>query len=357
MYLDSNGIWQWRYCATSNKETGYEELIPKLNIISKEDFINSKKQEDYVAEVLRLIRTVNIYPIYYFSDSGIKNEIYACTVQNVSFPVENSRAGSVLLDFMFPNLHLINAGNNQNNCLYSRFYDDVKFSKCLTRHMKNYKFTNIRTPFFMYGRFFWSTATNFNCMRAKAVYQHFCKDGYTVYDSSAGYGSRLLGARTARKHLTYVGCEPNSNTAFNLNKLGQYLGSYQIIPVGSEEVQLEKESIDFAFTCPPYFGVERYSEEATQSIIKFPEYTQWLRGFVKPTLERTYKALRPGRYAVYALAQQIYYRNIKYSLSSDWTKIALQVGFDLVDRIGITNMSRKKPDNAEQYFVFRKKGG
>jgi hypothetical protein len=65
--------------------------------------------------------------------------------------------------------------------MYKRFYDDVKLAKCLKRHIKAYgKFTNMRTPFFMYGRFFWNTATNFAPMRAKALFEQFCPKGGVV---------------------------------------------------------------------------------------------------------------------------------------------------------------------------------
>lgn len=354
MILTAAGIWKWRHRATSDKETGYEDIMPKLNIISIEDFKKSSHQEKYVAEVLRLIRSVNIYPIYYFSDKGIRQEIAKCRDYRTSFPVENGRAGSILLDFMFPNLHLADSGNSVNNCLYSRFYDDEKLSKCLTRHMKHYRFTNMRTPFFMYGRYFWSTATNFSCMRSKAVYQQFCNPGDIVYDSSAGYGSRMLGALTTDIGLTYIGCEPNMNTFANLNRLGEYLNSYELYQIGSEDIYLEPHSVDFAFTCPPYFGVERYSEERTQSIVKFPVYKDWLEGYVRPTLQTTYNALKPGSRAIYVLAQNIYYMNVKYPLGIDWTNTALETGFRLEDKINVSSMSRKQRGNAENYYVFRK---
>ena len=66
--------------------------------------------------------------------------------------------------------------------------------------------------------------------------------------------------------------------------------------IGSEDVVLEENSVDVAFTSPPYFSLELYSDEPTQSHVKYPTFPQWRDGFLKETLMRTFRAVKPGCY-------------------------------------------------------------
>lgn len=62
----------------------------------------------------------------------------------------------------------------------------------------------------------------------------------------------------------------------------------EIHKTGSEIFELEKESIDFCFTSPPYFNLELYSEEITQSHIKYSNTREWVNGFLKKTFQNVY---------------------------------------------------------------------
>lgn len=365
MYHD--GVWKWKHIATSDKETGYEDTIDSLNIISVEDFkkLEYAEQIKLVREVISRIRDVNIYPIYYYSDAGIREELIKCIYHETAFIgdtlVENGRAGLTLLDFLFPNLHLVDSSTSTTNCMYNRFYDDDKMCRIILRHMKNYTFTNMRTPFFMYGRFYWSTATNFSPMRAKAIYERFAKPGSVVYDFSAGFGGRLLGALSSMQNkYTYIACEPCTDTAYNLNVLGNYIeritgrrNSYTIHQVGSEVLQLPANSIDFAFSCPPYYLLERYSDEATQSTVKYPKYNDWLEYYVKPTLQNAYNALKPGSKLGFVICD-IYYRATRYPLVTDWCRLASECGLIFDKRYEIKTRSRKEDNNLEALYMFYK---
>ena len=289
-------------------------MMDKLNIISLDDFNNltEEAQDEKVQEVINIIRTRNIFPIYYFNHAGVIKEIKKVIAKNdVKFTGNvlktQSSQGLLLLDYLFPNLHFVEAGNATDNCMYKRFYDDVKLAKCLKRHMKVYgTFNNMRTPFFMYGRFFWNTATNFAPMRAKAICENFCPKGGVIYDYSCGFGGRLLGCLASKNNYTYIGCEPCTDTYHNLLQLGGYIeevtkrkDSFIIHNKCSEDLELPAASIDFAFSCPPFYGLERYSDEETQSINRHPQYDDWLENYVRPTVRNCYKALKDtGLYGV-----------------------------------------------------------
>ena len=366
-----NCQYKWEFVPTKEKECGYEDMMDRINIISLSAFksLSETEQDKKVQEVIDIIRTRNVFPIYYFNHKGIIKEIKKVITKNdVKFEGNvlktQSSQGLLLLDYLFPNLHFVESGNSTDNSVYKRFYDDTKLAKCLKRYMKVYgEFKNLRTPFFMYGRFFWSTATNFSPIRAKAIFEKFCPKNGVIYDYSCGFGGRMLGCLSSKNDYTYIGCEPCTDTYHNLNQLGEYIeevthrkNSFHIYHQCSEDLQLEPKSVDFAFSCPPFYGLERYSEEETQSINRYPRYEDWLENYVRPTIRNCYAALKDtGLYGVDI--SDINWKNKKYPLVDDWCRIAKEEGFAFVDEYAIVSRSRKEASeasNTEQIYIFKK---
>lgn len=202
---------------------------------------------------------------------------------------------------MFPNLHYVDAGYYDGDSVINRFYNDTKLAQCLKGYMRRYMLNSMRTAFFQLGRMLWSTATNYSPMRAKAIFEYAAPKGSRVYDYSCGFGGRMLGCLSSKNDYYYIGCEPNSDTYEHLNELGAAIqaatgrkDSYEIHKACSEELRLPDASIDFAFSCPPFFALERYCNEETQCYNRFQEYDKWLEGYVRPTIHNIYAALKPG---------------------------------------------------------------
>eukprot|EP00435_Cladocopium_sp_Y103_P012861 s2477_g3.t1 len=114
---------------------------------------------------------------------------------------------------------------------------------------------------------------------ATAIYQRFAPGG-VVYDACAGWGGRLLGAR-----------------------LGGELSD--LLSPELEDFDVEEE-VDVAFTSPPYFNTELYSNERTQSHVRFP--TAWRNGFLQPMLAKMVKALRPGGHLILSVTTRRVHR-------------------------------------------------
>ena len=51
---------------------------------------------------------------------------------------------------------------------------------------------------------------------------------------------------------------------------------------------------DFAFTSPPYFRKEHYSEDDTQSWVRYKTGDAWRDGFLAPMMALQHAALKPG---------------------------------------------------------------
>jgi hypothetical protein len=173
-------------------------------------------------------------------------------------------------------------------------------------------------------------AVNFPPLVAKYLYRRFTEDvkdqdEIVLYDSSAGFGGRLLGALSAGtdRQLVYVGTDPNSENW--LEGLG--MSRYEVLArfyhhnvqqlhqtrcnffsLCSEDMRWDRRfkkyrgKVDLFFTSPPYFRAESYSDDENQSDKKFPTYDQWRDGFLRPTLETAVEWLKPGRPLLWNIA-------------------------------------------------------
>jgi len=178
-------------------------------------------------------------------------------------------------------------------------------------------------------------AVNFPPMTAKYLYERFTehvktKETLYIYDPSAGWGGRILGAMSMRddRRAHYLGVDPNPDNYFD-NGVSKYsmvadfynqrttrsnsffsdTNEYTLYQLGSEEVsknsdfQRYKGKIDLIFTSPPYFNREAYSEDENQSYKKYgSSYESWRDGFLRPTLETCAEWLAPGRYLLWNIA-------------------------------------------------------
>ncbi len=52
--------------------------------------------------------------------------------------------------------------------------------------------------------------------------------------------------------------------------------------------------MDFAFSSPPYFNLEKYSDEETQCYVRFSKLNEWIQNYVEKTIQNLYCALKPG---------------------------------------------------------------
>lgn len=365
-----NGIYKWKYKASKEKEDAYEQFMATYPFYTAEQYsgLSSQEKDKYLNQVIQDIRKINVFPIYYFNEEGILNEIKStfekndvCFVNDALYTKANQ--GLLVLDFLFPNLHLAESFSITGNNCYSRFFDDDKLKRCLdkalTSETRNH---NMRTFYFKESRFYYSTPINFAPIRAKAIYERFCPPNGIIYDYSAGYGGRMLGALSSSRNFYYIATDPNKNTYYNLLNLGKYIekvskreNSYKIYNLPSEKLGLKPNSIDFAFSCPPFFKREIYSNEETQSTVAFPVYEDWLEGYVRPTIQNCYIALKDnGIYGVDIM--NYFYSGKKVTLVQDWIKIAEEEGFVFRKAFPIQSQVRAKKDEneIEKIYIFTK---
>ena len=259
-------------------------------------------------------------------------------------------------------------------------YDDELLDKIFTFIDTKPKFyngndlTNLKS-FFRNGGRYSSKVANFSPNVARKIYERYCpKKNANILDYSCGFGSRMLGCLTSQYNYSYFGIEPNSILTQHLNKFGEYINSfkkveYKIYCQGSEDYIEELiNKIDLAFSSPPYYNLEKYTNEETQSIVKFPNYNDWLQYYVKPTIKNIYNYLKDE--GLFILNIKNLTQGTQEKLADDWVKIAKNEHFILLETIdmkhqtGRMSLGKYKEENGltnytgikEPLFIFKKQG-
>ena len=254
-------------------------------------------------------------------------------------------------------------------------------------------------------------AVNFPALTAKWIYENYTShiDGnepLTIYDSSSGWGGRILGAMSSRKKIHYVGTDPNPDNFidelgisryeymakfYNDNCVDDFSDSltkffdvekqgntYEVFQDGSELIsnnpkfQKYKGKLDLSFTSPPYFNREQYSQDENQSFKAYGEYEDWRDNFLRPTLTTIYEYLKNDRYILWNIADIKIGESTYYPLEQDSIDILNELGCEykgklkmLMTRMVGLDPSKSGIKNAVEYqgkqykfepiFVFHKK--
>ena len=195
--------------------------------------------------------------------------------------------------------------------------------------------------------------SNFRPITASMLYKVFCDQGDTVWDMSCGWGGRLLASIKA--DINYIGTDPNKKTMKGLKEMATTFGrearKYELLTMGSEEYRPDKNSLDFAFTSPPYFDTEKYSNESTQSYLKFPTVVKWKDKFLRKTIQNMYYGLKPNKFCALNVANV---RGVYETFEDDTVDIAKEVGFKLVDTFYYKLSSQQSDSKVEPIFIFKK---
>lgn len=127
---------------------------------------------------------------------------------------------------------------------------------------------------------------------AKYLYMKYSSPGEVVFDYSAGWGGRMLGAASCGRK--YIGVDPWTTDELAVMKDVLDLKDITLIDSGSEDVKLEENSVDFSFSSPPYYCQELYALNDRQAYTKGEDY--FYNVYWKNTLENIKYMLKPGKY-------------------------------------------------------------
>jgi len=217
----------------------------------------------------------------------------------------------------------------------------------------NGKFTlnRLRQNFKIYGGN--QSVSNFRPSVAKWIYNNYAPNG-VIWDMSCGWGGRLVGF-LASQSKKYIGTEPSTKTFVGLTQLKNDLNisgkEVELHCMGSEVFVPEHESLDLCFTSPPYFDTEKYSDEPTQSYIKYPDRDGWLNGFLRDTMKNCHHGLKTGKNMLINIADTPKHRDIE----ENTIRIAKELGFEHTDTLYLILSSVSgKGQKLEPIFVIKK---
>lgn len=204
--------------------------------------------------------------------------------------------------------------------------------------------SNVKSFFRNAGRTAQKVA-NFPIKQVTEIYEKYTKSGDTIYDPSCGFGSRMSACMLSGRN--YIGTDPNPTLCNKLKDLAKYYvehipdsGNCVIFQQGSEIFNEQLvDTVDFAFTSPPYYDLERYGPDSGQSIIKFPEYDDWLEGYVAPTVENTKRYMKTN--GLIAINTKNMTSGKKFRLFDDWFNIMHDNGLEHVETFNIKQNSKR----------------
>lgn len=185
------------------------------------------------------------------------------------------------------------------------------------------------------------TVSNLNQTMVYIHCKPYAKQGEIFFDPCAGWGGRMLGAYLLG--MKYVAIDANKKLVEELNDLAKYMGYDAEIYYGdSSDAECVKKALNgrkagIAFTCPPYWNEEHYSDDEFQSDVKCTGKHDWHEVFFKPMVYNMIDSLLPDGTCVVSVDEKV-----------DWSRID---GIEAVRSNGSWFNSKREDD----YYVVRKK--
>ena len=194
----------------------------------------------------------------------------------------------------------------------------------------------------------------FNPSIAKCIYDTFKAE--RILDFSMGWGDRLCGFFASKYGKHYVGVDPNVSNHACYNKEAEFLNgllknkkTHEFIIDGAEFVDYSKYyPLDLAFTSPPYFSKELYSDDEKQSFKNYKTGDAWKTGFLYKTMENIKKGLKENGYLIVNISD-VNISDKRVLICDDMVKYAESIGYEYIGGFG---MQLAKRPNKYDTFAF-----
>ena len=346
---------------------GLEDLVLGLRGRDWQKF-GKRKRDDIVRRCLLYWRTRG-FPYYELSNHEIIKEYQGLQRANKERilsvdEIQMSMVGVKLANYFHPQMWGVRV--NGAHSPLDRFDSDEKLRLVIHRALTFYSDRssvnecNLRRMLSIFSNT--ARVSNFRPTAAKAIFQEYSRDGDPVLDFSAGYGGRLLGCMVLNRH--YIGIEPCRNQVqglrqmvHTLNKLVEPNARVTIHQKCAEDFlpTIASNSIPLVFSSPPYFNNELYSDETSQSYMRYPIYEEWINCFLERILAESCRILKPGGHFVVNIADIE-----RFELTKDLVSLARKyftLDHTLRLRLGHKPYLRNRTGKVHKHepvFVFRK---
>ena len=176
---------------------------------------------------------------------------------------------------------------------------------------------------------------------AKIIYDMF--ESENILDFSAGWGDRLAGFYASEHGKHYVGIDPRKENHSIYKEQSEFydkhLGFFEhdrksefyCSPAEDFDFTQYEDYFDLVFTSPPYFSVERYSYDDTQSWVRYKDIDDWNKDFLQTTLGNLWGSIKSGGYLLVNISDV--YTNSKWSTDRGWLEICNPMN-DYLSKLG-----------------------
>lgn len=365
-----------------NRRFGLRSLLQQIPLrscttsIGAEDVLPDK--EPRIRQQLHIIaEAIAADPSVLFKDLTTRDERqadYASLLKkevSISEPLDSrSRPGHLLLDAHMP--HFWSVRSWKGTSVADLAKDQVLLEKALMTNLRMHStpyVSEIRRTLCMVGGL--ANVTKYRAPLAKAIVQHFAAK--RVLDPCIGWGGRMIGALAADSDVQYFGAEPCAQTFAGLNDIladlpKEAVGRASIVCQTGEtylDSLLEKDTLfDMILTSPPYYHLELYSNEPTQSVQAYPTWSEWLNEWLEPLVARCLALLKEDGISCWSV------KNFKsdqpYNLADEIHAIHKLHGYELIKTASMVGSGRpgagriqdgeETRHSEEETFCFRKAG-
>ena len=170
-----------------------------------------------------------------------------------------------------------------------------------------------------------SKVTIYRPLLTKRIIQYF--NAKNVLDVCVGWGGRMLGS-VCVNGVAYTGIEPCSKTFRGLERMRDALALQNVVlykDMAENVLPTLECKYDVALTSPPYYNLEKYSDEATQSH-NYGKYEDWVVKFLKPVIHGVLDKLVEGGKSCWSVKN--FKTDKKYNLYDDVVRLHKEKGWE-----------------------------
>lgn len=265
----------------------------------------------------------------------------------------HARDGLKIIEHYQPHFWKVESPTGES--IFKNWSNEDLRQKALERTQKHY--TKIYKSEIRRNLAFFSKAplpTIYRPLLVKGIVKHF--NAKLILDPCIGWGGRVLGTLSI-PDTKFIGCEPCLETYKGLKEMAAFVGCADRVSILNEDClkalpRLESNSFDLVLTSPPYFDLEVYSKEVTQSISQFKTWDEWVKGFLEPTIKECLRCLKSEGVSAWSV------KNMKkHKLQDEVFRIHKDLGWKHKETFGMTATPRNSGGKAritEETFIFTK---
>lgn len=312
-------------------------------MIDIQDYLNKKNStrdlldEEFeillpeLAEQLCYVTIENEYTNRQLIDDWTKLKSWSGESNSIN---STSRIGMKLCEHFFPNFYEIT--NNKGNSVKSLWNKD-NIIKILRWNRKSHSTPYLselkRGIYFCCGM---TKNTMYRPQMAKLICDYYKPK--VVLDPCAGWGGRMLGV--VASGANYIAFEPNTKTYNNLQRLIDFLGIKDKVTIICDDAMnmdnYDISNVDLIITSPPYFDLEVYTNEATQSITKHTNYKDWSEYFLLGIIEKCNSKLNIDGVSCWNVGKVG-----KNDMNDDVLKYQTQLQFNKINTFSVVSSKRQ----------------